>query len=204
MNEKLMSEIMRYSGRDVDVIYQPFYDTFTFQEGPFVHEFNCVPLGIKGKTNEDTNVLVANEIGLGRDFYITGIGVYFVPNSDCGPEYQNTLRNISDTLFILSHGYLRFIVGLRQYLELAPLAALPPQFPMYWARDNKSLERLLSEMPTKAEGEGIKKQKPFEMVPIYIKNDSFAVSISMKNVFRLNNPGKIGVMLDGYLVRHSI
>jgi hypothetical protein len=186
-------------------IYQPLYDSTIIEGGPFRHEFHCCPIGQRNKTCEDTNMVIGNMLPLRNYFYMTGIGIYVVPDINGDLKNANRREQMTDMLYMLGHGYARLVVGMRKYLELAPLAAAPPQFPMYWARDDKTLEKLFESGPKKAVGPGVKVQKPFEMVPLFINSQQwFAVDISMDNHFKLNSPCKLAVMLDGYLIRNDV
>jgi hypothetical protein len=208
MPAKIVESMRRFGFGDTDAIYQPQYDSTRIDGGPFLRQFNCVPCGQFDdgggkipKTYEDTNIVNPNQLPFGNSFYATGIGVFFVPNID--RDHQSSRRTeIDDTLYVLGHGYLEFRVANRRYLGLAPLAAIPPPFPMYWARDDAALFKLMT--ASKADGPGVKTVKPFEMVPIYIQEmQPFYIEIRINNVFKLNHVGKLAVMLDGYLLRRA-
>jgi len=200
----------KYQGAMTDEIYQPLFDSVRIKTGPINHQFFANPVGqCAGQpphvnTHEDTNMYLAGQLPMGQQFYCTGVGVYFVPNVD---GLKRTARDdISETLFILGLGYLQFRVQNRVYLGMAPLGSMPPPFPMYWAYDEPKLKKLLS--PSKAIGDGYIAYKPgggFQIVPIYIDGgQSFGVRVQIDNFFELSHWGKLGVMLDGRLIRQAI
>jgi hypothetical protein len=188
-------------GGHSDVCRQPLYDSYPIKSAPFAAEFFSQPLG-EHKAPADTNMYISNILVPGNSFYTTGIGVYFVPNIEQRPSTRSA--DLADVLCVLGHGHLQFRVGNRRYLELAPLGAAPPPFPMYWGRDLPALEKMMNE-PTKADSEGAKKiGLGFELVPIYIASQQyFGVTVRIDNCFKLNNPGRLGVMLDGALIREA-
>jgi hypothetical protein len=185
--------------------YQPLYDSMIVEGGPFHHEFLGIPIGQNNKSFEDSNVYISHMLPLGQSFYMTGVGIFVVPDINGDPRNQNNREQISDTLYMLGHGYACLRVGNRKYLELAPLAAAPPPFPMYWARDDAALRKLFELNPAKIIGPGVKTSKPFEIMPLYIESQQyFSLEISMDNCFKLNSPCKLAVMLDGYLIRDVV
>lgn len=211
-HDKIRDQISRYTsalgtvgGGNREILWQPLYDSMRLESGPFRGEFFSRPVGLPPetpKTHEDTNLYLANQLTGQNEFLVTSIGVYFVPNIDWVENTQS--RNLYDALHVLGCGFLEFGVQMRTYLKMAPLGAVPPQFPMYWARDEKALAQMILH-PTKVEGESVDKTViPFELKPIYIQAMScFWARITIDNAFKLSSPGKLGVMLDGYLIRQE-
>jgi hypothetical protein len=192
-----------------DQITQPLFDSTLIDGGPYDHRFFCTPLGQRdvwhregqAKIAEDTNMYAAAQLVAGNSMYVTQIGVYFVPNSK--GRFSSWKADAEDTLKVLGCGMLTFEVMDRRYLQLAPLAALPPGFPMYWAHDEAALSKLL--VPTVIEGEKVDKfpdAPHFKITPIYIASQqSFSVRVHTEERFTLNSRGKLGVILYGQLIR---
>jgi len=195
---------------DADTVYQPLYDSRTFQEVPQRATFFEVPQGMPDgelgvKTQEDTAMYVPSQMVQGNDFYMTGVGVYFVPNYK-GEAGTSRAMDIADVLGVLGGGAFMFQIKNRRYLEIAPLAALQPSFPMYWAREDERLERMFK-ADISASGDGVPQKKPdgFALVPLYIPSGVyFRAEITFKNRRKLNSAGKLGVILYGYLIRHAM
>jgi hypothetical protein len=186
-----------------DEITQPMFDSAPIDGGPYDRQFFCTPVGCNGKRMEETNMYLAGQMPTGNELLITQIGVYFVPNSK--GRFSSWKSDAEDTLKVLGCGMLTFEVMNRRYLQLAPLAALPPGFPMYWAHDEAALSKLL--VPTVAEGEKVDKfpgAPGFKMTPIYIiAGQSFSVRLHTEERFTLNSRGKLGVILYGQLLREQ-
>jgi hypothetical protein len=192
-----------------DRITQPLYDSILIERGPVHAQMFSLPIGQgksasdlgAAKTYSDTNMYLPNQLPRDRDFCMTGIGVYFVPDD---PVTNRTA--LDEALYILGRGYLQFRIQNRRYLEIAPLGALPPHFPMYWALDKDALAKLLS--PAKAEGEGIALPAApgcFKITPLLIPAETFfEVSIRIDNYFVLPHAGRLGVILYGEMIRDPI
>ena len=222
--KNIHTELLRYTSSNIHTegVVWPCFDTCIIENGPVYHDFFQKPVGMsqrgpigvnqrgpigvsqrdKVKTYEDTSMYIPGSFPLGNEFYVIGLGVYFVPNVE---NYESLTRenNIDDVLKVLGMGYCSFQVGDRKYCGVAPLAMAVPPFPMYWARDDEKLDELLRKGGS-VEGAGVIKQRGFEIVPTCIQaNQSFVVTIQMVESFKLHAPGKLGVVLDGYLMRSS-
>src|SRR5271167_3707040 len=139
--------IRRAATATYDEIYQPMYDTCAFQNTPDLIRFFQRPMGTPGGDlqplgPEDTSQYLAGVLPLPNQFYLTGLGVYYVPDY-LGDAGTSRAMNITDTLAILGQGCLRLQIQNRRYLEVSPLAMVTPNFPMYWAREDSRLEKLL-------------------------------------------------------------
>jgi hypothetical protein len=194
-----------------DQIWQPLYDVTKFDTLPQSRTFFEKPQGMIGadlltKNREDTNVYVSNQLLQGNEFYLTSIGVYFVPNCERDAGTSRAM-DIMDTLTVLSMGSFELRVANRIYLDIAPLAALPPPFPMYWAHDDARLEKMLYGDVTAA-GDGVPVRKlddeAFKIKPLYIPAQQyFGAFVRFKKSVKLNSLGKLGVILYGYLIREA-
>lgn len=178
---------------DSDVVYQPLFDSVHIATAPFNVKLFAAPIGQNDKGYEQTNMCLSGILPLGNDFYMTGVGVYFIPD--------NIRFGRVDVLTVLGHGFFELRIGSRRYLEMAPFAALPPPFPMYWAYDEPTLKKKLS----KAKGEGVKlTEQGFAITPLYIQSlQWFGVTLRTDNYYKLSAPGTLGVILDGFLIRQS-
>jgi hypothetical protein len=189
----------------VENVWQPQYSHTVI--GPEVegeYWFFQRPVGQGGATFEDTDMYLAGMMPKGNRFIVTSVGAYVVP--DWPKQRGRVRRDIRDTLKVLSRGMVELRVGNRTYLRMAPVAALPPDFPMYWAADDGRLKRLLSAPPVEATGEAVKRVKHgHEIVPIMIDGyQAFSVAITFHKRFTLDAPARLGVILYGHVLRDEI
>lgn len=218
-----------------DVVSQPLYDSVILKSGDQRLTLFCKPVGLldhtadekihESKTHEETNMYLAGVLPAGNDFYLTSVGVFFVPNiAGARAAEWNRETEIEDTLTVLGRGHLEFYIGNRVYFRCSPLAALRPHFPMYWGRDDKQLLELFSSPPEEvagpkdedkeffdpltAEAQRMAGMTPygsdegFKLIPLHIAAlQGFGVRVEFPKRFRLHNPGKLGVLLYGRMMR---
>jgi hypothetical protein len=190
----------------------PLYDVVKFHTLPRSHTFFERPVGMSGsdlrvKEREDTNIYIGNQLMPGTSFYVTALAVYFVPNCDREAK-PDRAQDIDDTLTVLGRGSLELRVADKIYLDIAPLAALPPPFPMYWAHDDERLERLLhGDMSASGELAPSRtlQTEVFKITPLYIPAQQyFAAIVRFKDSMALSAQGKLGVILYGQLIREIV
>jgi hypothetical protein len=195
----------------VEETYQPMYDTALIPNLPERQEFFQRPIGTPGdelspRGTEDTSFYRSGMLPENNQFYLTGVGVYFVPNITACPSTRE--MDIRDTLTVLGQGCLRLQIANRRYLEVAPLAVLTPNFPMYWGREDARLEKLWQgsgELSGDAVPQRVKRDEGFAIVPLLIESRQwFSVEITFKYRQKLFSTGKLGVILYGRLLRSAI
>lgn len=186
----------RYAPAGGEVLYHPLYDTLGFS-GAKILDFFSVPIGVSGKTELDTNMFLANKLPRGNTFIVCDVQVFFIP------KYNTRKAPEPDVLDLLGAGMLTLQVADRIYLQMAPLAAMPPAFPMYWAADPEKLKAMLAASPMTPEGEMIKKTgaATFDITPTVIESSYFRVKVDLSNLPRHDISGRLGVILGGYLFR---
>src|SRR5271170_141145 len=98
-----------------DHVTQPIYDSRRVDVAPYGVELFCTPIGQRDpgargdeRTSEDTNMYLASQLPQGNEFYITQIGVYFVPNIEA--RASSWRDDAADTLRVLGCGFLEFRV----------------------------------------------------------------------------------------------
>jgi hypothetical protein len=123
-----------------DVIWDPLYDFAAYASaGTLQISFFSTPIGqgtttapgaTGAKTEADTNMDSAGQLGKGNQFYTTGIELLLFPSNVPGNggidvtavgTFVNTMYNVGKS------GYLTFQVGSgRTYLQQGPLMLFPP------------------------------------------------------------------------------
>jgi hypothetical protein len=180
----------------IEQICQPLYDHIEIPADGIAHHsyhFFQRAVGLDKKTFEDTNMFLCGQMPQGNKFLLTSIGVYYAPRHD------NEREGIRDTRRILSRGYLELRLVSQTFLRLGPLAHFKPNFPMYWALDDETLDALFKK-PTNPDAESI--FKGFELVPLLITAYSnFSITITFDDEFEQYGPGRLGVILFGDLYR---
>lgn len=79
-------------------------------------------------TREDTNMELAGQLPAPQKFLIQGIGVDYLPGlapQTLGAASANSHAN--DVYALLRRGYLSLVIGSKNYLNVSPLALLPPR-----------------------------------------------------------------------------
>lgn len=121
----------RFSVNDLDqmeAITQPLY---SYQLYPAAGATNLVFFQTPASgtvTGEDTNMLAAGQLPGPQKFLIQGIGIDFLSGlaaSTLGADTANS--QFADAYAILKRGRCRLVIGTKEYLEIAPLMALPPR-----------------------------------------------------------------------------
>lgn len=184
-----------------DQIWSPLYDFERIEVlSPELHFFQR-PIGAPGmepKTDADTNMCLAGHLPTGQHFIATGIRVMFVPDFEA--HRGRYKQDLQDYKRVLLGGHLEFVIQNRVYSAGAPLARFPACLPLFSDIDEKTFRRYLRKrILLRAQ-----KLNYFAIVPVYVQaNQFFRVSIRYpdKQRFRLNAPGRLGVILDGHIIR---
>lgn len=151
--------------------------------------------GVRGLTS--TNMYKAHQLPEHNAFYMTGLRVLFFP--DFVQLRGNVKQDAQDIARVMLSGVLSFEIGDRLYLRDGPMCKFPACFPTYFG-NLKPDQRLTSWMKRGRYIE-VAQQAYKAIVPVYIQDHlMFRVRIHELNT-DLHAPGRIGVILDGLLVR---
>lgn len=157
------------------------------------------------RTRLDTCMMLANQLPMGQQFLLTGVRVLFIP--DCRRHRGVKKHDEYDARRVLLGGGVRFMVQNREYLYDTPLAKFPACFPKTWlaeltclsAEDEEPHWRLLYD-PALPRMAGM---AYYKMTPVLIQAlQYFEVSIE-HTPGPLNSTAKLGVILDGRLIREG-
>ncbi len=199
----------------MECYWSPLFDFWTFDEIPPQHEFFVFPVGATLKSYpgrmreiQDTNMYLTGQLPAPQEFYITAIRVSFTPDYT---QHRGRLElDLQDLRKVLLSGVLELVLGHRRYVYDGPLAKFPVLFPTYHAESlaalMKELDGQLYKEAQECEDESGRITKlPGELyaiTPIYLqRNQSFHVRVLFPEPVQLNAPGRLGVILDGYLLR---
>lgn len=202
-----------------DVIWNPLYDFQSYTAAGFTEliffaqqqgQGTTSAAGATGpKTEADTNMTNAGMLPQNNEFYCTGIEVSFVPGVQPGVG-NITLADFADSyvndIYALGKsGVLSFKIQDRDYCQDTPLnmfpdttrLALESSFGFVFDADQATgvVERVAY-----ANWSG----EPYTITPVYIEsNQSFRVKLNWPAALALPSgvTGRIGVRLNGYLIR---
>lgn len=197
--ERLDSNYML--GHFQDVVWWPLYDFVRVERLQERYNFFQIPLGGVGmepKTEADTNMYLPGQLPSGQQFLACGIRVLFVPDYEANRgRYKQDLQDLKRVLLA---GTLRLQIQNRIYAQGAPLARFPSCFPMYSGVTPGQFRQYLRKRSLYR----LAKKSYFEIVPVYIQATlNFLVSVEFDPAHRvkLNAPGRLGVILDGRIIR---
>lgn len=184
-----------------DAVWWPLFDFQRVDRLRERHDFFQIPMhgiGMEPKTEADTNLYNAGTLPSGNHFLATGIRVLFVPDFEL--HRGRYRQDVQDCKRVLLAGALRFQIQNRIYSQGAPLARFPSCLPMFSPVDEQTFRRWLRKRSLLR----VQKLSYFEIVPVYIQDQQhFCVSINFdpKQRHVLNAPGRLGVILDGRMIR---
>jgi len=175
------------------------------------HDFFHMPQGYhdsalgRCRTRLDTSMHIASCLPMGNTFLCTGIRVLFVP--DAVRHRHRMRKDRQDAGRVLLGGELRLVIANRDYVTQGPLARFPACLPKTWmgelaylsAEDEEPHWRLLYDPALPR----IAAMAYHSLVPLLIQSQQyFRVEINHE-AGPLNAPGKLGVILDGRLMREG-
>jgi hypothetical protein len=158
------------------------------------------------KTVMDTSMHLAGQFPTGTGFMVTGVRVLFVPD---WPAHRGNMENDEhDARAMLLGGEFMLRIQNREYLRLAPLALLPPCVPKTWAGELRPVE---GDPDAEAQWRAVYDQDPstravyayMGIVPLWIMENQFFEARITATPGPLRSPGRLGVILDGRLMRSS-
>lgn len=192
-----------------DELFSPRYDYQIVDAVQAFTEFFSVPVGIpvRGgvKTTRDTNMYRPNVLPEENHFLVTAIRVLFVP--DALSHRGRKAEDEQDANRMLLGGELRFQIQNRDYVQDGPLAKFPTCLPRTWMGELAYLTPDAEEAHWRAVYDPtlqrIANLHAYKITPLYIQpNQFFRVQICAEPQ-PLNAPGKLGVILDGHLIRQA-
>lgn len=197
-----------------EAIYSPLYDYQRIDSTANKLYFFSHPVG-QGKTCRnydgckttfDTNMYLANSLPAGQAFLVTGVRVLVVP--DCLEHRGFERRDRQDVSRILLGGTLRFILGNRDYLLDGPLAKFPSMMPRTWMAelrfDDMEKEEAHWAAVYNPSIPALNKFAYYSIVPVHIPAHQCFQVIAEMDPGPLHAPAKVGVILDGRLLRVAI
>lgn len=202
-----------------DVIWNPLYDyqpypaagqtELTFFAQQLGQGTTSAPGATGAKTEADTNMSNASLLPTNNEFYCTGIEVMFIPGVQPGvgsitlADYADSYVN--DVYAVGKSGVLTFKIQDRDYVQDTPLnlfpettrLALASGFGVVFDADQATgvVERVAY---ANFSGEG------YTITPVYIEsNQAFKVRMNWPAAIATPSAtiGRIGVRLNGYLIR---
>lgn len=191
----------------VEALYQPLYDYQDYAAAGFTSQtFFQAPIGQSSKTRVDTNMELAGQIPAGQEFLVTDIRVQFFPGADVvqtGTTVPPDAPNWNDTWDVLKTGYLDFFIGSKSYLQDGPLMKFPPDYRL--AGIGHSYFRMTTDADQATVFDYATAAGPiYRITPVKLMaNQNFAVTVNFDSAVPVNNAGRIGIVLGGYLYRLS-
>lgn len=181
----------------VEAIWQPFYDYATYPAaGTTSLTFFQLPIGQGGKTLADTNMRLGGQFPNGQRFLCTGLEVRFYPgNAILGGAFPNW----QDAFDFYSGGVLRFFIGSKDYMEIAPLDMAPPSSRLAGAMTIGGAE-VANETGQYATAAGV----PLDITPVLLtSSQNFNVTLQWPTAVPVTAEARVGVVLRGFLYRNS-
>lgn len=206
---------------DMDVIWDPLYDfnnyvattghlTLSFFSTPIGQGTTSAPGATGSKTNADTNMDSAGQLGKGNQFYVTGVEILFYPGIDPGRAAvaaADVGEFVDDVYNIGKSGVLTFKVGSgRTYIEQGPLMLFPPstrlavQTAITTAEANTATSAFAEVNYATFSGE------VYTIVPLLLDaNQVFTFVLSWPAAVLLTSDAnaRIGARLRGYRIRNA-
>lgn len=197
-----------------ETIRQTLYDFQAYaQAGQTQLTFFALPVGQGGKTLSDTNMTLAGQLPANQEFLAQSIEVVFFPSVPAVAA-QNpaafgagaVAQIVNDAYIVGRTGNLAMVVGSKPYLQEAPLGRFAPKVQF-------DVSAALSDATSAAAAQqsriayGKWKGRPYLLDPAAIRipeNANFSVTLNWpEGAQAITNPGRIGVILDGFLYRRS-
>ena len=175
--------------------------------------FFANPVGQSSKTLSDTNMTLAGQLPKNQEFLVQSLEVFFSPTTPTVAAQmpaafgaQAIAQVVNDAYIIGRAGNLQMVVGSKPYLTEAPLGRFPQ-------KAHFVLDAALADVTTA--GANLQSRvsfgqwtgRPYILSPadlLLTENQNFSITLNWpEGVQAITNPGRIGVILDGYLYRRS-
>lgn len=205
----------------MDVIWDPLYDfqSYVATTGHTSMSFFATPVGqgttsapgaSGAKTEADTNMDTAGQLGKGNQFYATGVEVLFFPGVDVGRGgvAEADVGEFCDDVYdVGKSGVLTFKVGSgRVYVQQSPLNLFPPSTRLaiqsaITTKEATTLTSGFAEVNYAAFSGEV-----YTIVPILLDaNQTFTFTINWPAAVTLKSAAnaRIGARLRGYRIRNA-
>lgn len=182
-------------GGVVETIYQPLYDYQTLAAtATSAQAFFQTPLGQSGKTLSDTNMELAGQIPKGQNFLITGVQVEILPG--VSPTDATIREFLNDVYAVSKGGVLVLRIGSKEYIRQGNLMKFPPVNRI----DGIAATGLAAESTNYAAPAG----REFTVVDLLLtSNQNFSVELRDLPALPSGVAGRVGITLNGYLMRNA-
>lgn len=194
----------------LEVIRQTLYDFQAYaQAGQTQLSFFQVPIGQGAvpKTKADTDMTLAGQLPAGQQFLVQSMEVYFFPGTilpGVGPVANLIDGFVNDVWAIYKGGYLEFTVGSKVYLTEAPIGRFPPKTRLDgWASENGNTTAGAALYTRTSYAVPAGRPYPIDPYILLESTQNFNVQLNWPAAVAVTNIGRIGVVLDGLLIRNS-
>lgn len=192
----------------LEVIRQTLYDFQVYaQAGQTSLSFFQVPVGQAGKTKADTNMQLAGQLPAGQQFVVQSAEVYFFPGTivpGVGPVANLIDGFTNDVWAVYKNGFVEFQVGSKLYLTEAPVGRFPPKTRLDgWSSENGNTTAAAALYTRTSYAVFAGRPYPIDPYILLESTQNFNVTLSWPTAVPITNAGRIGVVLDGLLVRNS-
>jgi hypothetical protein len=193
----------------LEVTRQSLYDFQAYAAaGQAQLSFFQVPSGQAGKTNADTNMLLAGQLPAGMQMLVQSAEIYFFPGTvlpGVGPVADVIDSFTNDVWKVLSgKAWLDFKIGNKLYLTEAPLMRFPPKTRLDgWAAEASATTAAGALMTRTSYATGAGRPYPIDPYILLESTQNFSIVMNWPALVTVTNAGVIGVVLDGLMVRNS-
>jgi hypothetical protein len=194
----------------LEVLRQSLYDMQAYAAaGQTQLSFFQVPVGQSSKTKADTNMSLAGQLPAGQQFLIQSLEVIFYPGTVFpggvagGPAIVDAFVN--DVWKVRSGvASLELNVGSKNYLTEAPLMRFPPKTRLDgWTGQSDSAVAAATTFMRTSYADACGRPYPIDPYLLLESTQNFNVQINWPTAIAITNAGRIGVVLDGLLIRNS-
>ena len=192
----------------LEVLRQSLYDFQVYAAaGQLQLSFFQVPVGQAGKTEADTNMSLAGQLPAGQQFLTQSIEIYFFPGTilpGIGPIADVVDGFVNDVWAVYKGGWLKFDVGSKTYLQEAPLMRFPPKTRLDgWTGEATSLTAGAATLTRTSYAVAVGRPYPIDPYILLESTQNFKVDLKWPALVPVTNAGRVGVVLDGLLIRNS-
>jgi hypothetical protein len=192
----------------LEVFRQSLYDFQAYaQAGQTNLTFFQVPVGQSSKTKADTNMSLAGQLPAGQQFLVQSMEVYFFPGTivpGVGPVANLIDGFTNDVWAVAKGGWLEFTVGSKTYLTEAPLMRFPPKTRLDgWASENGNTTPGAALYTRTSYAVPAGRPYPIDPYILLESTQNFSVNLNWPAAVAVTNAGRIGMVLDGLLIRNS-
>lgn len=206
---------------EMDVIWAPLYDfnSYTATTGHTSLSFFAVPQGqgttsapgASGtKTNADTNMDTAGQLGKGNMQYCTGIEMVFFPGIDPGRAAvaaADVGEFVDDVYDLGKSGVVTFKVGSgRVYVEDGPLMIFPPSARLAVASAITTAEANTATSAFAEVNYAVWSGEVYTIVPLLLdSNQTFTYNVTWPAAVALDSGAnaRLGARIRGYRIRNA-